>query len=185
MPRISKKQIDAVVKEALNANIDVSRENSKPYDPDPNSFAPKHWKKKNPTFNQKVNQIKWRLRQVSYPFPNDRNSRKTLYQHLKQRGLLRLLISSPLVDEIVGIWFNQRYDDVQKEMSDNEKLNRGSRRSFHRRMLKEFCGHLIRIDELLAANNVPAGWQDDYRKQALKVVLQEWSNYARLSRDRL
>lgn len=52
-------------------------------------------------------ELKWRLKQVRYPFPEGNKSGKTFYQHIQSLGLLDLLLNPPLLWEIRQVWWFQ------------------------------------------------------------------------------
>jgi hypothetical protein len=125
-----------------------------------------------------------RLKRFQYPYPQGNKSRKTFYRHLKDAGLLDVLLNLPLIFEIQSEWFFRRYYDLERKSFDRHQSQHGHPMAFHREMMHDLADHLDRVSEIPRSHRVPKTWFIPYRKVVQQQLLREASIcYPELLRD--
>lgn len=124
---------------------------------------------------QSRNEIVERLQKIRYPYPtsNDPGGRKTLYQHLSDRGILDLLLEPPLLFNIRMIWAFQRSYGMETQLFKAKKSQYEIPLKLHRQMLTELVRHVRQLDKFANNPEVPRDWFSGYRTQILSAILRE------------
>ena len=116
-----------------------------------------------------------RLKTFQYPYPEGNQRHKTFHRHVREEGLLDLLLHPPLLWDIRRAWFFHRYHAIGTRLHQERKSQHGHRLSFHREMMLEISAHLTRILRLARQGQVPRSWFAEYYGAVQKELLREAS----------
>jgi hypothetical protein len=187
MPRISSTRLQELIHEALDASMAERQGFQERFAeapvavglgyPHPHTrvdlFAPKEVDSLAHTKRMLIE----RLKKFQYPYPDGNKAHKTFYLHLKDKGLLDVLLNLPLIFEIQSEWFFRRYYERERKSFDRGESQHGYPLAFHREMMYDLADHLDRIDQVSRSHHVPNDWFAPYRKVVQQHLLREASIY--------
>jgi hypothetical protein len=114
-----------------------------------------------------------RLKTFHYPYPEGNKGKKTFYDHVKSLGLLQFLLHPPFLRDIRRAWFFWLDCEFEKEQKLALKSQHNYPLEFHRKMMQETFGSLLRTRSLARKYRVPESWFADYSTGIQKQLLTE------------
>jgi hypothetical protein len=107
------------------------------------------------------------FKKYPYPYPEERKSRRTLFDHLQSFHLLDALLTEPVLLEIRVALFLFEVDQREREPEQADRLK------FHRNVLHSIFRHIQAIRGLLNENRVDVRWMARYLRAADEQMVQE------------
>jgi hypothetical protein len=114
-----------------------------------------------------------RLKTFQYPYPEGNKGKKTFYDHVTSLGLLQFLLDPPFLWDIRTAWFFRLDYELEKGQKLALKSQYNYPLEFHRKMMQESFGSLLRTKSLARKYGVPKSWFADYSSGIQKQLLTE------------
>ena len=120
-------------------------------------------------------ELEWRLREISYPFPfpKNRKTTHTINDYIQKRGIMGIVAGPVILDLARSVWTLAEIRGLRERLHKEKKSAYMHPMTFHRSMIRQIAAHLEAIDLLTTNFQVPHGWIAEYRHDILRALLKE------------
>jgi hypothetical protein len=181
MARISKEQVERVIREAFAAYLaDVGCRFTDPRRPSlPTTVAtpePRSIELLNRSHVQQARRdLQSRLKRISYPYPppGTRRSFKSFYDHFQQRDLLRFVLSADFLEDVALSWLDRSTYDLKRRLRSKKLSLDDHPLKFYEEALQEHVRYLQQLSATATKHRVSVRHFSRECSAILKAVLRE------------